>query len=351
MLGLDTLDVAIGLVFLYLLMSLVCSAAIEVIEAFLQYRARDLEQGIRELLRDPKLVEELYTHPLVTTLYKGDYTPPANGKFGRFEKWRPSKWKLPSYIPSRTFALAVSDLLLGKQVLQGAVPPAGQQTASKLNVASFLSPTKYAKAEKAYEAVVKLVAAANNDAAKARENIEEWFNSSMDRVSGWYKRRTQMFLLVVGFGASLFFNVDSISITKDLWTNKDRRTALVNAATEYAKTTTAPVTDTAGKPAAPTPEQMKAAQKQLDERIDKLKSAGIPLGWSGFEFPSNPRTWPWWKAWLAKIAGILITACAVSLGAPFWFDTLNKIIVVRSTVKPKEKSGTEGPKEPQASKS
>jgi hypothetical protein len=36
--------------------------------------------------------------------------------------------------------------------------------------------------------------------------------------------------------------------------------------------------------------------------------------------------------------GWLITALAVSLGAPFWFDMLNKFIVVRSTVKPHEKS-------------
>jgi len=36
--------------------------------------------------------------------------------------------------------------------------------------------------------------------------------------------------------------------------------------------------------------------------------------------------------------GWLITACAVSLGAPLWFDMLNKVIVVRSTIKPHEKS-------------
>jgi hypothetical protein len=43
--------------------------------------------------------------------------------------------------------------------------------------------------------------------------------------------------------------------------------------------------------------------------------------------------------------GWLLTALAVSLGAPFWFDMLNKIIVVRSTVKPHEKSREEGSKD------
>lgn len=47
--------------------------------------------------------------------------------------------------------------------------------------------------------------------------------------------------------------------------------------------------------------------------------------------------------WFAKVSGLLLTAIAITLGAPFWFDVLNKIIVVRSTVKPKEKSPEEPP--------
>jgi hypothetical protein len=51
------------------------------------------------------------------------------------------------------------------------------------------------------------------------------------------------------------------------------------------------------------------------------------------------------------LAGWLLTALAVSLGAPFWFDTLNKIMVVRSTVKPSEKSRDEASKDPVPAKS
>ena len=40
--------------------------------------------------------------------------------------------------------------------------------------------------------------------------------------------------------------------------------------------------------------------------------------------------------------GWLMTAFAVMLGAPFWFDMLNKFMVIRSTVKPREKSREEG---------
>jgi hypothetical protein len=45
---------------------------------------------------------------------------------------------------------------------------------------------------------------------------------------------------------------------------------------------------------------------------------------------------------IAPLFGWLATAMAVSLGAPFWFDVLNKVMVIRSTVKPHEKSGDEG---------
>ena len=49
-----------------------------------------------------------------------------------------------------------------------------------------------------------------------------------------------------------------------------------------------------------------------------------------------------WVFTLTKIAGVLLTAFAASLGAPFWFDTLNRLMAVRGT----GKSPEEQPKEP-----
>ena len=101
MLGSQIIDVAIGIVFVYLLISLLCSAAHELIERFVKWRATDLERGIRELLHgsvdDGKLAKDLYEHPLIYGLYKGGY-----GKGAR---------NLPSYIPARNFALALLDTI------------------------------------------------------------------------------------------------------------------------------------------------------------------------------------------------------------------------------------------------
>src|SRR5690242_6627085 len=131
------LDVAIGLIFVYLLLSLIASAANEMIERWLKYRATDLERGIRELLEDPpgtktepaqpapaqspnnsastgsSIVQKLYDHPLVNSLFKGTYEEAAKLK-------RLGGIELPSYIPARNFALAIWDLALKGQSQEAA---------------------------------------------------------------------------------------------------------------------------------------------------------------------------------------------------------------------------------------
>src|ERR1017187_7249588 len=97
MFGSEVLDVAIGLVFIYLVLSLICSAACELIESFWKRRARYLRRGLQELFDDPKdigLVAEIYRHPLVSSLFRGPYEPGNTAN-------------LPSYIPARNFALAL----------------------------------------------------------------------------------------------------------------------------------------------------------------------------------------------------------------------------------------------------
>jgi hypothetical protein len=90
--------------------------------------------------------------------------------------------------------------------------------------------------------------------------------------------------------------------------------------------------------------------------MTRIKSLGLPIGWDtsntdlfppGREWKLLPKETDWGliKNWLLKIGGLLITAFAISLGAPFWFDLLNKFMVVRSTVKPKEKSGEDTSKD------
>src|SRR5215471_105302 len=103
------LDVAIGMIFVYLLLSLMCSAANEVIELHLKNRAVDLERGIRELLNDRSrtagIVKAVYDHPLISGLFEKTY---ESGRLSWFRRLL-GHVNLPSYIPARNFALALMD--------------------------------------------------------------------------------------------------------------------------------------------------------------------------------------------------------------------------------------------------
>src|ERR1700721_3301750 len=85
-------------------------------------------------------------------------------------------------------------------------------------------------------ALAAMVDCAGNDLAKFRASIEGWFNSTMDRVSGWYKRRSQLIVFSLGFVMAGVINVNSISIANDLWTHKAERDAMVSAAQGYLQT-------------------------------------------------------------------------------------------------------------------
>jgi hypothetical protein len=311
------LDVAIGLIVVFLLVSLVCSATAELIESVLKQRSSSLFRGLKELLQDQNatgLLKQFYEHPLIAGLYrdKFDATKPKN---------------LPSYIPARTFALALIDIMQ---------PTVDSDTARKEG-----DNDEVKKQKSSIEVVTRrLVAVAGADIKDVITEIEGWFNSSMDRISGWYKRKVQRILVVLGLFISVVMNVDTIAVFKSLTNDTDLRNSLVAAAQEYAKAD-------AMKDENATPQQ------RLEQNSKKLRELRLPIGWDWqkpAELDKDPRYVSNYHLampapglnWGIKILGWLLTATAVSLGASFWFDALNKIMVIRATVKPREKSIEEG---------
>src|SRR5262245_4540061 len=247
MLGSPMLDIAIGLGFVYLLLSIICSAASEGIEAVLKNRATDLERGIRELLdeKNGRLATALYNHQLINGLFRGGYQ--FRGK------------KLPSYIPARNFALALLDIVLPAQPgrpsgAAGTTPPvsASPQTVVTASAVTGTAPAAPAPAAppasplaalraaaaalpspRVAQALLTMIDAAGADANRVRENIEAWYNSSMDRVSGWYKRRAQFFIFLCGVVFAVGLNIDSVNIVKVLSVDPKLREGLANTALKY----------------------------------------------------------------------------------------------------------------------
>lgn len=95
------LDVAIGLVFIFLLVSLLVSAASEALSGWLKWRSEHLWNGLEQLLQSVDARNEVYNHPLIKGLARVDVVRP---------EWNKGR-NGPSYIPSRTFALALIDIL------------------------------------------------------------------------------------------------------------------------------------------------------------------------------------------------------------------------------------------------
>lgn len=317
----SVIDVAIGLVFVFLLLSLIASAAKEGLESFFKRRAQDLEKGIKELVGTKdggSFVVSLYNHGLINSLFAGTYGD--------------KNVALPSYIPSKNFALALMDLW---------------------------SKGKVTLPQNVSQALDAFTLTAGSDATKMQAQIEDWYNSSMDRVSGWYKRRTQFWLFGIGLVITIAVNVDCGVIAKRLSTDTTLREAVVSAAQSQLKQTPA-----SGSNATPksTDSSTDATITKIRTNLSALDGVGLPLGWTesvkvwkadvaAAKDPNNADKkgdlWEiaFWNLIVSHIAGWLITALAVSLGAPFWFDTLNKIMVIRSTVKPHEKSKEEGSKD------
>lgn len=334
------LNVAIGIIFIYLLLSLISTAVNEIIENFLKARATNLERGIRELLQskpgegEADLTKLLYNHPLVNSLYKGQH---ATGKRN-----------LPSYIPAANFASALVNLILTNNISSRAATPdmlpgaAGYRVAAVQDMPITVSALRSALITWPYsgtrQALISLAAGAGDNMGVVMKNIEAWFNSSMDRTSGWYKRHVQRILIVIGFVIAGALNADSIAIFKSLTNNPPLRNALVAASQEYAK-------------AAPGDKDALSPQARVEGNIKQIDALQLPVGWMwkpdnnavsnyALAIPTGHGVELFWNIVL-KVLGLALTGLAISLGAPFWFDTLNKVMVIRSTVKPHEKSPEE----------
>jgi len=128
----------------------------------------------------------------------------------------------------------------------------------------------------------------------------------MDRVSGWYKRKVQVILLVLALIITVYLNVDTISLINSLSNNAILRASIVSAAQGTDKSSLDNTNLT-----------------QVQTNFQKIQPT---LGWTTAPQSANN--------WILKIVGLLATTLAVSLGAPFWFDVLSKIMQIRAAGDP-----------------
>jgi hypothetical protein len=294
--GMAALDVLIGLLFLYFLLSIACSAVQELIAQLRNWRARNLAAGIRNLLGgDEGLTEDFFAHPRLKALSK-----PAGTLL---------RARGPSYIPSRVFALTLLDT----------IAPPDEQGKSRDIVASVQERLDDDRVPDRVKMLLRdALDAAGGKRDRLRPELERSFDEAMDRVSGWYKRRAQMVLTLIALGLVAAVNADTFALAQRLWKDDALRAAAVAAATEAARD---------GGTSCPGASVDAPPQQRAAACLDDVEELGIPLGWTA---ATTPEGW----GIPAKVGGLLLTVLALSLGAPFWFDLLSKVSRLRSSGPP-----------------
>ncbi|WP_211710139.1 hypothetical protein [Mucilaginibacter xinganensis] len=326
-----------GLIFVFILVSTICTAIREGIEAKLKTRAAYLERGIRQLLHDTDgtgLAKAFYNHPLIFGLFNGEYKKGESGDSDKGPDLMASGKNLPSYIPSKSFAVALLDIAARGVTGDDATDVAAAEATTGSPVITLDGIRKNVTNmpnSPVQQILLYAIDNAQGDINKVQASIEDWYNSGMDRVSGWYKRSTQWIILWIALIVTIALNVNTIKVVKYLAKNDTQRKMLVASAESAAKDTNKTV-----------------GYKDAQATLDTLK---LPLGWDNEALtsarmdPKEPDSF--WNTFAGPLLGWLITAFAATLGAPFWFDMLNKVMIIRSTVKPNEKSGNEASRDPQ----
>lgn len=387
MLGSSVLETAIGMVFVFLVMSLLVTAGTELIAAWWKWRSDNLWEGVVNLVDQAgknDWAKKLYDHPLIQGLSALQKKPVGTSIWKQFtgilKYLLTPKSKGPSYIPSRTFAIALldvireenptlklierelqfaldgipltasvadakshiieviskidmtgstidelkadltgfvsripeggdklleaktklkevaekiptsdasladfkaqfinlldqetpttytgADLSRDAQVLIGKIPYAGTVSeavkkdlndlitriptsgypviAVKADIQNFVGglASKYFReivsqidSSQLKRTLLTLMDEADQNIEKLKEDIETWFNNSMDRVTGWYKRKTQIAHLLLGLLFTVLLNVDSVLIVRSLTSDPDLRKAVVAQAEKFA---------------------------------------------------------------------------------------------------------------------
>ena len=324
--GLTALDVAIGLAFLYFTLSTVCSAIQEFVAGMFGWRAKTLEKAIAQLLHDPAKAQAFWRDPRIVALAQpvkrklrkplieaADGTPLMTPDGALLRK--------PSYIPARTFALAFFDTV-APDAGAGADKSADVIAKAKLGAEHLPGALRHS--------VLDVLAHGREDIDAVRMGVETGFDHVMERASGWYKRTAQRWLLVIALVIAAAGNVDTFQIAHRLWKDDTMRAVIVQRAESEAQVSTEGTEDVD----AGTLDSVAAA-------VDDVEALDLPIGWTKGNVPTDDGVHLAWDI-VGKILGILVTALALMLGAPFWFDLLGRFARLRSTGKREGTAKDEG---------
>lgn len=302
----DVLEVLIGTITVFLVFSIVVTSVVEAISSLFKLRARNLEKALKTYYsqeidgKGKKLYEALKDDPILGTLYRDK--------------------NLPSYVGSDLVAKSVIGFLQshhGLNCMQDITTEDIRKTIARIPDSHELQSLLHAYLDRCDGSVDGFIA-----------EVENHFDTAMDRASGWFKRYVQRITILVASVLVGSTNLNTIEIVRHLSDNPESRAALIMMAENHLLQAEQ-YEEYKGEAGINEGEleviiaETELARKRYIDSVSQLSSSGIPIGWNNNQAGDTSMA--------VHALGLIISAFAVSLGAPFWFDLLSKFMRVRST--------------------
>jgi len=329
------IEISIGIVFVYLLLSLIATIVMEIIAGSTAQRGKLLKKTIGKILGDQNLVKDFFN----SSLYKQLHLAEGN---------------TPSYISAARFG----QILLESLFKGGA----------KVEFDALKTKIEGLPDSDIKRTLLFYLNESNGKLEDFNKMLNAWYDETMEGLRGAYKRRTQRFLLIIGLCVAIIFNANSIKIYESLNEDDQKRQLIVQMAEK------AVANDQFLEAAKPISHEdtlhldstVQAYRQQLDSiKLQYAAAANVlGLGWNCdcasngswkdvpdstfinyyalLGCPEKKDTPIGGKQFFYVFFGWLITALAISLGSPFWFDLLKLLINVRNAGKsPSEKKSSD----------
>ena len=149
--------------------------------------------------------------------------------------------------------------------------------------------------------------------------VATWFNNSMERASGVYRRNSKGVAILIGFFVALLINADTLHMVERLSKDNLLRSTITQAA------------DRVVVQASPAPAETELARIKTAVNAE-LDTLPLPIGWDAINTREQAIADKGWSVpFLRRAIGWLISGIALSMGASFWYDLLKRVVQVRGT--------------------
>ncbi|QDA59908.1 hypothetical protein [Hymenobacter jejuensis] len=333
MLNYPILEIAISLIFIYLVFSQITLSINELWAGYFNYRGNYLHSHLVQSI-GPIYTDGLYSDPTISQLML-----------------RPKRW--PPYVSQRLFAQAIINWVSEK----APAPPAGSPPLARFAAGLATAP---GGAGSRFDALLqKLLASAQGAVLPAEQlqaNLEDWYKEYCLRLTGWYKRDNRIWLLITGLAVAIIGDVDTIRLTKFIARDTAVRNTLVTLGESRAAEPRPAETPGVGLPPAqagsgaqPPPEFTVTARQSVDtlrKELLAMQKIGLPMGFGqAFDRKAEAKLtnlpedlkrrdangdYKNTSVIIWMLFGWLLTGLAMMVGAPFWFDVLNRFVNIRN---------------------